>query len=422
VSQKEVAVMLRNRVISVVTALLALSASSFAQPSGISVDSSVSPEQIRDWLESGNSRLVAWGAYFASRSDDPANDDVYDTIMARRMSWWVAPSRNNHGVADEDKSFQVSREGMAAILDALIEKQVTVPALSVTPIITEFPAEALILASHLPPEEAAPLLEDWWEKRHEIQPIMTHPYSDPSVPYAFLTAMLLAKAPPPGFAASVLTESEERLSFWVLDNMFEAELNIKGGAPAGCHERDPPLTLPAEADAGIQRRQWPPQFRYHLQNSLSLKAGTLLVDVGGEQVNYRRISIWTRPTPCYQPLVSNDALHPILAEMLRMSDKTMPWPVHQDVIHLWKSNDAYLSALRKQIDSEESKFRAAIKALREKGYLTENEANTARPKLAVVVNDARARWSDSQGQDHSQPPLPTFVPHDPRISVTYDKR
>jgi hypothetical protein len=56
--------------------------------------------------------------------------------------------------------------------------------------------------------------------------------------------------------------------------------------------------------------------------------------------------------------------------------------------------------------------------LRVKGYLTQSEANTVRPKLAVIVHDGS---SVDDGQDHPPPPL-RFTPADPRTSISYDRR
>jgi ABC-type uncharacterized transport system substrate-binding protein len=72
--------------------MLALAATGMAQNDQITVNSNVSPNQIKEWLEGSDSRLTAWGAYFASKSDDANNDDAYVTIMARRMARWN-PSR-----------------------------------------------------------------------------------------------------------------------------------------------------------------------------------------------------------------------------------------------------------------------------------------------------------------------------------------
>src|SRR5712664_695288 len=103
--------------------------------------------------------------------------------------------------------------------------------------------------------------------------------------------------------------------------------------------------------------------------------------------------------------------------MLRVDDKKMPWPAQQDVIFIQVNKEEFLPALTRQIESEESKFRATVKALREKGYLTESEANTVRPKLTVIVNDVRSPVFD--GQDHLPPPLPKLVPTDSRTSIIY---
>ncbi len=99
----------------------------------------------------------------------------------------------------------------------------------------------------------------------------------------------------------------------------------------------------------------------------------------------------------------------------------MPWPTHQDVICIRECKEGFLTALRKQIDSEESKLIATVQLLRAKGYLTQSEAAAVRPKLLVIVHDRRA-GEFYNGQDHPPPPLPHFTPADPRTSISYDKR
>ena len=77
------------------------------------------------------------------------------------------------------------------------------------------------------------------------------------------------------------------------------------------------------------------------------------------------------------------------------------------------------SSLRKQIHSEESQLIATVQLLRAKGYLTQSEANSVRPKLAVIVHDVRSSVDD--GQNHP-PPLLRFTPADRRTSISYDRR
>jgi len=116
---------------------------------------------------------------------------------------------------------------------------------------------------------------------------------------------------------------------------------------------------------------------------------------------------------------SEETRHHILAEMLRADDKEMLWPAQQDVIYIQGSKEEFLPALTRQIELEESKFRATAKALRERGYLTQSEANTVRPKLVVTVNDVR---SPVVGPVYLPPPLPKLGPTDSRTSISYDKR
>ena len=315
-----------------------------------------------------------------------------------------------------DESFRISRQAISVILDVLIERNKKVPAASLTPIMSDFPIQSLILAARLPVDQGNPFLENWYKKRRPPQEPREPRSSDQAVLYAEFTAMLLAKAPPPGFAASVLAESGERLSFRVADGSWQRR-DWGGGSPGRCNSEDEAITLPPWAEEELSR--WPPLFGYLLlQNAAPPYAGTLLVDAGGERISYRRVSVSTRPSYCYGPTYfSDETRHHILEEMLRMDDKEMPWPEHQDVTYIQKNNEEFLPALTRQIELEESKFRATAKALRERGYLTESEANTVRPKLVVTVNDVR---SPVAGQVHSPPPLPKLVATDSRTSIRYN--
>ena len=398
-----------SRLILIAMVAMASVPTGIAQDGEISINSKVNPNQIKEWLEGSDSRLTAWGAYFASTSDDANNDDAYVTLMARRMARWN-PSRLEPIYAGRT---------MSEILYALIEKNERVPVVSLTPIMSAFPTETLILAARLPVEDAAPFLQDWYDERIPLHTSHQSGYRIKATPFAYVAAMLLAKAPPSGFAASVLAESGERLSFWIADGMYQKSL-WTGGGTAACKDADQVIDpLPLQLQDQVSK--WPPLFHYQFQSDSSPYGGTLLVDVGGERISYRRITEWIRPTQCYFPDVfSDDTPHHIVAELLGVKDQDMPWPTRQDVICIRECKEGFLTALRKQIDLEESKLIATVPLLRAKGYLTQSEAAAVRPKLLVIVNDARLGSYD--GQEHGPPPLPRFTPADPRTSISYDKR
>jgi hypothetical protein len=403
-----------------IMATLLLSAHGIAQEENISVDSSVTPEQIKEWLQSNDSRLVAWGAYFSSKSDDPINADVYTTIMARRLAQWIPPANHRDITVPDDQPFRISEAAIEAILDALIVKKQTVPSISIAPIVLRFPTEALILASRLPGEDRPLFLEQWWQQRASAPDQQYLQNKIANTNREILAAMLLAKDPPPGFAASVIAEYVDQQSFWVLDNELEKQ-KLEGGRLLPCQEAARTPLPPISPMAERMLREWPPQIRYILSDPSSPAAGELLVDAGGQQIIYSRISGLTVPPECSRLKLSMETLYAILAEMTGLDDKARPWQTHEDVIHIWKSDEGFLSALKLRIQSEESKLKMIVNALEMRGYLTPDEAHTARPRLRVLVNDARA--SVGSGQHLSlPPPLPNFVSSDPTVSVVFDRR
>jgi hypothetical protein len=76
----------RSHLILIAMVAMASVPAGLAQDGEISINSKVGPEQIKEWLESSDSRLTAWGAYFASTSDNANNDDAYVTIMVKVAS------------------------------------------------------------------------------------------------------------------------------------------------------------------------------------------------------------------------------------------------------------------------------------------------------------------------------------------------
>jgi hypothetical protein len=252
--ESKLADMLRSHLILITIAALACAGSGLAQDGEISIDSRVSPEQIKQWLQGNDPARVAWGAYFATKSDDGVNDDLYLEIISDRLAHWVPPPINQ----DSGESFRISRQAISVILDGLIERNKKVPAASLTPIMSDFPIQSLILAARLPVNQATPFLENWYKKRSPPQEGRPPSNSDQAVLFAGFAGMLLAKAPPPGFAASVLAESGERLSFRVADGMWQRR--DRGDGRAGrCNSEDEEITLPPGAEEELSR--WPPLFK-----------------------------------------------------------------------------------------------------------------------------------------------------------------
>lgn len=404
--------------------LLASAAPIPAQDTQITISSNVSPEQIKEWLESSDSSSVIWGAWFASQSQDALNDDAYVTIMVRRMARWLAPPRRSNPLHDRDDLAHLSHDAMSEILDALIQRNEIVPAESIDAIASEFPSEAAILAARLPTDRASSLLLSWYDKRELPERSGAGARDrDPLESLQAIAAMLLAKAPPGGFAASVLAETSDQLIFRVVD---PDEIDRRGGSAPGKCKVVVDEPIPDNAKQTLSRR--PPMVKYWLTlDAPAPYGGPLVVDAAGMRITYWRTSVWTRATCMRFPSVLTDEVrHHIIGEMVGVDNKAIPWSARQEFNYPWDSKEGFLRALKAQIDQEEVALNATVDALYSKGYLTQDEAQTVRPSLAVQVLDSRDIRIENYISNQKvmnkilwPEPLPHLNFVDPHTSITY---
>jgi hypothetical protein len=163
-----------------------------AQERVITPETPVSSPELQQWLHSSDPRLVAWGAYFAREKDDEQLLAVVLDELKRRVSAYNLGGPSNPDTAPS---------AVSALLDTLIQRNIAVPEDTISDLKSSFPAQAAILVSRLPIVTATPLLMRWYEEGQR----------ESSYRLDRIAAMLLSKAPPPHFAATVLAASEEQL-------------------------------------------------------------------------------------------------------------------------------------------------------------------------------------------------------------------
>jgi hypothetical protein len=352
------------------------------QQEDITVDTKTTDKDIQKWLKSNDPRLVAWGAYYARQNAD----DAAIAPMIQLVENWIPP-KQDQGTLERPRI-----DAMSEVLDALIVRKETVFPEGLSAIAPTFPRQAAILASRLPNAEATPLLLTWYDRRNSKE--------GAAIPR--IAAMILSKAPPPGFAASVLTESDEEFEV-----MVENEQDIGFGHGFGFGNT-------CGDGFGISPPHgWPPLFDYSLEENAPRPHDSVLVKAGGDQITYRRINLSEGSGSCFypRPLLA-DTRHHLLAEMLKITEKKMPWQVQQNTWIFWKSREQFTSELKGLVAAEETKFHATAESLYAKSFLTRSEADSVRPRLAVTVIDARKQTS---------PPLPQLEFSDPRTTITYKK-
>jgi hypothetical protein len=169
----------------------------------------------------------------------------------------------------------------------------------------------------------------------------------------------------------------------------------------------------ATAARGGPRPGWPPQFFYALEENSPRAETKTLVSAGGDRVSYSRVSISSVWGTCFDArLLTPDTRFHLLAEMLGLAPKEMPWQPRESTNFIWESNKQYLRDLRDVIAEYENRLHSTTVALQAKGLLSAEEAESARPQLDVEVSDSRgARYS----------PLPHLTLNEAHTSISYSK-
>lgn len=373
------------RLRSILFALVAISTTAIVhtqQSSDITVATIPSTEQVRAWLRSGDPRLIAWGAYFASKNHDPKAASIMLDLAERSAARLPNPVPGTY-----------NGDAMSEILYALIQRNEIVPPKLLAAIATSYPDQAVILVSRLPIANSTSLLEKWYYSGEAVNDSQV---DAPSLNLKFLAriaGMLLAKAPPPGFAANVLAKSQEHLQVYVVSN---GEFGSGGSAGAMC----------GDGGGGLPPRGWPMLFFYELDENKLKTNDPLLIEAGGDRITWQLLPITAGHGSCFGVRSLNDETrYHLLAAMLGLQAKDMPWKLQQEDNIVWTSNEKFLLDLQTDIAAEEIEFDATVDDFYEKGLLTNAEASSVRPKLSVTVSDERK----SPGS-----PLPRLGFNDPR--------
>src|ERR1700733_2277629 len=170
-----------------------------------SATSGFPPEKtIESWLLSGNPRLVAWGAHDTLVAHDQSL--AFDLLSLASRWQPLAPQAiydSNHRDLSQEQMDE--RDAMAAVLDALIQMKVPVPADTLLDLAPDFGNDVAVLLSRMPPEEAESVSSDFYRSPAE------HGYG-----LQYVSAALLALHPVPGFAADLLTNISVQATVFVV--------------------------------------------------------------------------------------------------------------------------------------------------------------------------------------------------------------
>jgi hypothetical protein len=352
------------------------------------------PVPIEPLLQSNQPRLIALGAWeVIKRAEDSQTNLLID--LAER--WDPAQQGGN-----EDGDWH---DAMTAVLDALIQRKVTVSPAAVLAVSHTFPDQALILVTRMNPYDAEPLLRSWYDATRERSRARVDRNGENLRLLGRIAAMMLARDHPEEIAASVLADSVEQLAVSVAD--------AGSGGLEHCLVDCEPRPYCREETASEPQTGWPSIFQYTLEENdpnIERRNGILIYEAG-DAITWRRVLAEVHQDYCYSPAaLTPTTRHRLLAEMLHVRDVDIPWGPQMNLMLNWNSDDQFLRDLAKRVSGEENRLQSTVQALHAKGLLTQSQLDTNRPRLAVVVFD------DRQSAVPPKPALPTLQVQDSRTS------
>jgi hypothetical protein len=349
-----------HRVLLITVIAVVFAASGLAQTAPES-DSSPSEKTIRLWLQSGEPRLVAWGAHGALSQQ---NTKLIPDLLSLAGQWRALKPESYAEGSDAPRLSEEQldqRDAMAAVVDALIQLEATVPSETLRNLAPDFGNAVAVLLSRMPVDESSPLAFDFYRNQEQ------HAYG-----LQYVSAALLAQHPPAGFAADLLTSVNVRANvFAVLPGTGAGS----GGSGGDCFN---------ETDR--EKEGWPKSGQYILSREKS--EGAMLLVAGSDPVYATRVERYHfYGDPCGRVVLGPEQRVRLIEEMLGSSDLRWQTQVTEDIE--FRSTSQFSVDLLAFVEKQQQMYRVTAEALEAKGLMEKFEAQQSLPLLLLTLNDAR---------------------------------
>jgi len=334
---------------------------------------------LKDWLLSGDPRLVAWAAYDVLAARDR---NLIPDLLALAAQWQpVSRPVSDTSVPTELSPDQTDhRDAMLSVLDALIQMNVPVPADTLRALAPDFGNAVAVLLSRMSAEDSGPLSFEFYRSP------TSHDYG-----LEYVSAALLSLHPLPGFAADLVSSIK-----------VDAHINVvlpgvkPGGVGIGCGACFVPDVL---------RDGWPATGQYTLTNEKS--DGSLLLVAGIDPIYAVRKQSAQYLGDCPRGVSMGPVeRRRLVAEMLNIPPEAIEWQVSPYTTIEFQSLQQFDSDLMAFVEEQQDKYRETVAALAERDLLTPSEGDQCLPELILHLFDQR-------GQGASPLPKPSGLP--PRV-------
>jgi len=335
-----------------------------------------SQDTLESWLLSGDPRLEAWGAHDAlvSRNETLAND-----LLALANAWQPLPQQTPGSSLSPERQDQ--RDSMAAVLDALIQMEVPVPADTLRNLSPDFTNDVAILLARLPAEESGALSFELYRSPPE-----------PAYALQYVSAALLALHPLPGFAADLLANLRVRAYVWVVLPGSQGGGIGRGGSCLGFAE------TPHDG--------WPPIGQYAL--SKQKDDGASLV-VGGVDPIYatRKEFAHFHGDGCemsWGVYLGPEERRRLISEMLGINPEALKWQTEPHTTIAFQTLPQFDAELLLFVEEQQENYRATTDTLVSRALMTPAEAEDSLPQLELHLMDMRGEGAEPIPKTSNLPP------------------
>jgi hypothetical protein len=310
---------------------------------------------VQQRLESGEARLVAWGAR-AVLVDKRVSllPEVESLIVGWEPRFAARPALWT----------QDYRYAMIAMLDTVIQMDGSLPAKTIAGLDRTLDTQRILLLVRMPWDEAGPI----WKTLYE--PDTTQYFGTTRV-----AAEMLAAHPPPGFAADLL----RRITVNARVEVYSPNSGVGGGGFGGggvdCGT-GPPLS-----------NDWPEVGSYALQDTPKIKGAVLLEGTGDVYV-VREVNRRGWPDICGGFMSLTDEMRDqFVGKMINAGGE--PIDLKPVVRIEFTTREAYYTRVVAFVEEQQAKFGEVLTRLVARGVMTEDEQRTAALRIRITLWDAR---------------------------------
>ena len=336
-------------------------------------------EWASEWLNSEDSRRVAWGACLVRQ--DRLTELV--PVLIKKVEEYQPTEEFSLQASERDR-----HDALLVVLDALIELRAPLPVQAARKLYPEFAAQSIILLVRSPEDAQSSALDIF----HIAEANWTW----------LAAGNLLLKNRTPGFAALLLSQFTEHIELGVVDGGFGGG-SVGGSSECGFSPRGP-------------KAGWPPVGLYFLNQfpeRIPYLTDTFLI--GGETPVY----YWRDEPGNYDnPTASHGACDEGNRDQYRAQylNKLMePWfpqiklDAYPHTTIEWKGEADYRQQLTRIAEEQRARFHSVIALLQDTAQvLTPSEAAPLKLRLEVVIRDDRSRRSV---------PLPAISEQETHVSI-----